>query len=407
MKRLAVVFSILLMDIVGLLVLSPVAPFLVRQYSQEAISVTLITVIYAAAQFFAAPFMGKLGDRYGRRPVLLVSLAGQAVAYVIFGIGGALWVLFLSRFIGGVTGGNFSTASAYIADVSKPEERAKNFTLIGIAWSLGLIVGPAAGALLGKLSLVAPAYAAAALSMLNVLLGIFLLPESLPKELRDTTPLRFRDINPLASIRDMAVKPGLGGLLAVFCLFNFAFNGITSTSSLFYIAKFGADPGQVGTLMMLGGISLAVVQFLLVQPIVRRFGEKRVAMASISGQALGNLAIFFTPVFNWIYPINMAVTMVGGFAFPTLTTLNTSRVKHREVGLLMGVTTALGSLMNIISPLGAGLAFDYIMVGAPYWIGAIILLLAVLLLSRQPGVSLPAPTAPEAQPPEAPRIEPV
>jgi DHA1 family tetracycline resistance protein-like MFS transporter len=135
------------------LVLSPVAPFLVREYSDKALSVTMIVVIYGAAQFFAAPFMGKLGDRYGRRPVLLVSLLGQAGGYALFGLGGALWVLFLARFIGGVTGGNMSTASAYIADISKPEERPKNFALISIAWSLGLILGPALGAALGGISL--------------------------------------------------------------------------------------------------------------------------------------------------------------------------------------------------------------------------------------------------------------
>ena len=124
---------------------NPVTPYLVQRYNNAALAVTLVTVVYAAAQFLATPLMGKLGDRYGRRPVLLVSLFGQAVGYAIFGLGGALWVLYLGRLIGGITGGNFSTANAYIADVSKPEERAKNFTLIGIAWSLGLIRWPGGG----------------------------------------------------------------------------------------------------------------------------------------------------------------------------------------------------------------------------------------------------------------------
>ena len=138
----------------------------------------------------AAPLMGKLGDRYGRRPVLLISLLGQALGYVIFGLGGSLWVLYLGRVIGGITGGNISTASAYIADISKPEERAKNFTLIGIAWSLGLIIGPAAGAALGQISLNAPAFVAAGVLVLNVLVSFFLLPESLPKEHRNPAPLQ-------------------------------------------------------------------------------------------------------------------------------------------------------------------------------------------------------------------------
>lgn len=379
---LALIFSILLMDVIGLLLLSPVSPFIVRKYSDQALSVTMITVIYAAGQFFAAPFMGKLGDRFGRRPVLLISLVGQALGYAIFGMGGSLWVLFLARLVGGITGGNFSTASAYLADVSAPQERAKNFTLIGIAWSLGLIFGPAAGAALGEINLSAPAFAACGLSLLNVLLGIFWLPESLPHAARSQVPLKLKDVNPVASIGDMARKPGLGIFLLVTALFNFAFNGVSSTSSLFLIQKFGVDTGQVGVVMMLAGMALAVVQFVLVQRVVRLFGEKKVALMALTLLALGELAIFFTPALFLIYPVNMIVSAIGGFIFPTLTTLNISRVEHREVGLLMGVTAAIGSLMNIFGPVWAGAVFDHVMVGAPYWMGAGILLLAALLLWR-------------------------
>ena len=131
----------MLMDVIGITLLSPVAPYIVQKFSSEALMVTMLTVLYAGGQFIAAPLIGKLGDRYGRRPVLLISLVGQGIGYLIFGVGGALWILFLGRIIGGITGGNLSTASAYIADVSTPEERSKNFALIGMAWSVGLILG--------------------------------------------------------------------------------------------------------------------------------------------------------------------------------------------------------------------------------------------------------------------------
>lgn len=379
---LGLIFVIMLMDIIGLTVLSPVAPYIIKRYSSEALMVSMVTVIYAAGQFFAAPLMGKLGDRYGRRPVLLVSLVGQGIGYLIFGVGGALWILFLARIIGGITGGNLSTATAYIADISKPEERTKNFTLIGIAWSLGLILGPALGGVFSQLSLEAPAYASAVLSFANVILGIFLLPESLPAERRETTPMRARDFNPIVAIFEMARKPGLGWLLLVTCLFNFAFNGINSTGSLFMIDKFDAQSWQVGLLMTLSGVSLALMQFLFVQRLVKRFGEIRIAITSLTGQALGNLAVFFAPVFELIYPINMINSAISGFTFPTLTTLNTNRVQPREVGLLMGVTTGLGSLMNIIGPLWAGLVYDHVMVGAPYWMGAAIFVLAAAMLLK-------------------------
>ena len=379
---LGLIFLIMLMDIIGLTVLSPVAPYIVRRYSNEALMVSMITVIYAAGQFFAAPMMGKLGDRYGRRPVLLVSLLGQGIGYIIFGMGGALWILFLARAIGGITGGNLSTATAYIADISKPGERTKNFTLIGIAWSLGLILGPALGGIFSQFSLETPAYASAVLSFVNMFLGIFLLPESLPVERREITPMQAKDYNPVVAIFEMARKPGLGWLLLVTCLFNFAFNGINSTASLFMIQKFEAESWQVGLLMTLSGVALAVVQFLLVQRLVKRFGETLIAIASLTGQAVGNLAVFFAPVFGLIFPINMINSAISGFTFPTLTTLNTNRVQPHEVGLLMGVTTGLGSLMNIIGPLWAGVVYDQVVRGAPYWMGAVIFVLAAVMLLR-------------------------
>jgi MFS transporter, DHA1 family, tetracycline resistance protein len=390
-RSLALIFSIMLLDIVGLSVLSPVAPYIVQRYSSEALMVTMVTVLYAAAQFFAAPLMGKLGDRYGRRPVLLVSLLGQAAGYLLFGIGGSLWVLFLGRLIGGITGGNLSTATAYIADVSKPHERAKNFTLIGMAWGAGLILGPALGSLFGQISLEAPACAAAIFSLVNVLVGIFILPESLPKAERETTPMRLRDYNPLVSIADMARKPGLGWLLLVQCLFNFVFSGINSTGTLFVIQKFAAESWQIGLMLVLGGVALAVVQFLLVQRLVPRFGSRRVAIASLVGQGVWSLLFFFTPALWLIYPVNMLLSATAGFTFPTLTTLVTERVAHREVGLLMGVTTAIGSLMNIAGPLWGGAVYDAVMPGAPHWMGFVIYIFTALMLFR------PGPPATAAQ----------
>jgi DHA1 family tetracycline resistance protein-like MFS transporter len=381
-RALGLIFFIMLMDIIGITILNPVAPFIVRKYSDEALMVTMVTIVYAGGQFVAAPLMGKLGDRYGRRPVLLTSLAGQGIGYLIFGFSGSLGVLFLGRLVGGITGGNLSTAAAYIADVSKPEERSKNFALIGTAWSLGLILGPAAGGLFGQFSLQTPAYLAAVLSILNVLLGIFILPESLPKEKRDTTPMRFRDFNPIESIFEMARKPSLGWLLLVTSLFNFAFNGINSTSALFVIQKFGAQTWQVSLLMMLAGGSIALVNTFLVPRWMPRFGEKTAGVASLLGLALFNTSIFFVPVLWLVYPLNMLVSGSSSFTFPSLTTLSIDCIPHREVGLLMGVTTAISSLMNIFGPLWAGLVYDHVMVGSPFWMGAAILVIAGLMLTR-------------------------
>lgn len=190
---LRLIFIIMLMDIVGLTILFPVAPYIVQRYSGEALMVTLLTVIYAGGQFFAAPALGKISDRIGRRPVLLLCVLGSAIGYFIFGIGGTLWVLFLARLIDGITGGNISTASAYIVDVSKPEERAKNFTLLGIAYGFGFILGPALGGMLGQWNLDAPAYVAGTIFLISSALVFFLLPESLPEERRVRSRLTLND----------------------------------------------------------------------------------------------------------------------------------------------------------------------------------------------------------------------
>jgi MFS transporter, DHA1 family, tetracycline resistance protein len=385
---LALIFVIMLMDVIGITLLAPIAPYIVQKFSNQALMVTMLTVLYAGGQFIAAPLIGKLGDRYGRRPVLLISLVGQGIGYTIFGIGGALWILFLGRIIGGVTGGNLSTAGAYIADVSKPEERSKNFALIGMAWSVGLILGPAAGGILGQFNLQAPAYVAAGLSFLNVLLGIFILPESLPKARRETARMRARDFNPIVAILDMARKPGLGWLLLVTALFNFAFNGINSTSTLFVIEKFSAQPWHLSLLLGLGGIAVGATTFILVPRLIPRFGDTRVALVSLISQSIFDVAIFFMPFFWPIFPLNMMVSAISAFTFPTLTTLSTDLVLHREVGLLMGVTTGIGSLMNIFGPLWAGAIYDHVMVGSPYWMGAILLVMAGLMLLR-PATKVP------------------
>jgi MFS transporter, DHA1 family, tetracycline resistance protein len=387
-----IVFFILLLDVIGLMILAPVSAFIVRGYSNSAIDVTLLSVIYAAAQFFAAPLLGKLSDRLGRRPVILVSVCGTAIGYVIFGIGGALWILFLSRLISGITGGNMSACSAYIADVSKPEERAKNFALVGMAWSIGLVLGPAIGGVLGQWSLQAPAFAAALMALINLVLGIFLLPESLPIAQRVTKPMRLNDINPLSAIVEMARKPGLGVILAVLCLFNLAFNGVTSTESLFLIHKFNAVEWQVGLLLASYGIASGIVQTFLVGKTVARFGEEKVAVSSMLLQAPGALGTFFAPALWLIFPINIISRGINAFVWPMLTSLTVNKVKPSEQGMLMGVTTALGSLMNMFGSLLGGAIYQNVLRGSPFLLAAIMFVLAGLLLARQPRQSTLSPS---------------
>lgn len=379
---LGLIFFVMLMDIIGLSILGPVAPYIVKQYSDDALMITMLTVIYAGALFFAAPALGKISDRVGRRPVLLVSVFGSAIGYFVFGIGGALWVLFLSRLIDGITGGNLSTAAAYIADVSKPEERAKNFTLIGMAYGVGFILGPALGGVLGQISLDAPLFAAGVVSLLSVGMIYFLLPESLPREKRETTPLRLRDFNPFVSISGMARKPGIGLLLLVTALFNFTFDGINSTAGVFVVDKFAAPPWTLGLLFVIAGLATAIMQGTLVRTMIPKYGEKTMAIVSLSGEGIGALLILLAPVFWMLYPIFFLQSMVVSFIFSALSTLAANKVSDHEQGQLAGVSAAVNGLVAALGPLWAGVVYDRVMIGAPFWMGAILLGIACLLMAQ-------------------------
>lgn len=370
---LAILFFIMLMDVIGLSLFFPVTPFIVGRYSPEAIMVTLLSVIYSAAQFIAAPVLGKLSDRLGRRPVLLWSVAGSAVGYLVFGVAGSLWVLFASRLISGLAGGNMSTASAGIADVSEPQERSKNFMLVGLAWGVGLVAGPALGSALGQWNPNAPAFLAAALMAICLVSGFFLLPETLPDEHRETGRLTVSSLNPFTAIVAMLRKPATGWLLLVMCMFNLAVNGTNSVGSLYLIRRFAAQPWQVGLLMVAVGVAVALVQTVLIPILTPRAGERKVAAMSFAGLALCGVAMFFNPLYVVFFILYVLMSGIGGLVYPSMTTLATGSVENREVGGLIGVMTALGSLMNIAGPLWAGLAFDNLSPEAPFLIGGVLL----------------------------------
>jgi MFS transporter, DHA1 family, tetracycline resistance protein len=374
------IFMVILLDLIGLTILQPVQAYIVRQYDSDALTVSLLTVIYAAAQFVCAPILGRLSDRYGRRPVLLISVLGSAFGYYLFGVGGALWVLFLSRLIDGITGGNISTTIAYMADITPPQDRAKRFALIGVAFGLGFILGPALGGALSQISLAAPAYVAGTLSLLSAIVGFFVLPESLPKERRTAGAFRWQEINPLGAIVVMARRPALGALLLVLCLFYFAFNGYPTVLSVFAIERFGVQPFEIALVFVVGGVANAIVQGGLVGRLAPVVGEKALAITGLTLQALGFVALIFVPAAWMLYPASVISSAGAGLIYPTLTALMANQVSPQEQGQVAGVSTALSGLMSVFGPLWAGAAYDQLMPSAPFWSGALLLGLAVVLL---------------------------
>ncbi len=384
------IFGVVLLDVTGLSMLMPISAYIVREYSADALSVTMLTVIYAAAQFFAAPLLGLLSDRFGRRPVLLICVFGSAVGYFMFGVGGALWVLFLSRLIDGMTGGNLSVANAYIADVTPPQDRAKNFALVGVAFTIGFVLGPAMSGVLSQISLAAPASAAGILSLLNVILGFFVLPESLPAEKRNHQPLRLHDANPLASISGFVRRPTLGLLLLVYVLFYFALNGFNSILSVFAIDRYSVLPTELATLLVVSGVGNIVVQGFVVGKLVPRFGEKALVSASLVMQGLLVIVVYLVPAFWMQYPAIVLLTASNGLLWPTLTALIANTVSPQEQGRVSGVRTSLGGLMSVFGPLAAGALYDQVSFASPFLAGALVLFTAWLLMShvRQPEATL-------------------
>jgi DHA1 family tetracycline resistance protein-like MFS transporter len=251
-----------------------------------------------------------------------------------------------------------------------------------MAYGVGFILGPALGGALGQVSLNAPVYAAGVISLISVAFIYFLLPESLPREKRETTPLRLRDFNPFASILEMARKPGIALLLVITALFNFAFDGINSTTSIFVVDKFAAQPWIIGLIFVAAGVATAAMQGTLVRTWIPKYGEKRMAMVSFSGEAIGALLVFAAPALWMLFPIFLISSAVVSFVFSALSTMAANRVSEREQGQLAGVSAAINGLVAALGPLWAGLVYDHVMPGAPLWMGAIILGVACLLTAQ-------------------------
>lgn len=374
------IFLTIFIDMLGVGILIPVTAYIVRQYSTDALTVGLLTVSYSLFQFFASPLLGQISDRYGRRPVLLLSLFGTAIGYLVFGIGGALWVLFAARIIDGITGGNISIAQAYIADVTPPQERSKAFGLIGAAFSLGFIIGPALGGVLSNLGLAAPAFFAAALSLFNVVLGYFMLPESLPPEKRITAPFNIATVNPITGILDVMRKPVLPILLLAIFAFNFAFAGLQSNFSLYTLERFQWSPNQNAILFSVIGLVGILMQGFLVRRLIPVFGDRRLATIGLGLMALSFFGVAFIPEGWMLFLVCIVMSVGSGLATPTLTGMISNSVSPREQGNILGVTQSVNALTRIFGPLWAGFAFDTLGMPSPYWSGAVFILVALALV---------------------------
>ena len=300
-RALAFIFLTVLLDMVGVGILIPVIPFLVEPYGATGTTVGLLTVAFSAAQFVFSPLLGALADRHGRRPVLILSVLGTGLGYVLFGIGGALWVFFVSRLLDGATGANIVAAQAYIADVSRPADRAKNFGLIGAAFGLGFIIGPALGGLLAHVSVQAPAWAAAGLAFATALFGLVALPESLPAEKRRTGPYTSREWNPLGALVIPFRRPALLPLFGAIACVGLAMAALRSNFSLFAFRRFHFSPQQVASVFTYIGVLGTITQGFALRRLTARVPLARLAAGGLLATVIGFLGLALAPSVAWLY----------------------------------------------------------------------------------------------------------
>jgi DHA1 family tetracycline resistance protein-like MFS transporter len=372
-------FLIVFVDLIGFGLVIPLLPFYALRFGASPQEVTVLMAVYSLMQFFAAPLWGRLSDRVGRRPVLMISMAVSVLAYAWIGSASALWMLFAARALAGACAGNIAAAQAYIADVTKPEDRAKGMGLIGAAFGLGFIIGPALGGVLAgadpaSADIQTPAWVAAGLSLLALGGVVCLLSESLPPERRGGGPARSR----FAAILDVLQRPILSRLILIFFLVILAFAGMESTFALWAVGQFAWGPRQVGYVFSYVGILSAVLQGGLIGRLTRVCGEERLL---VGGLALIDCGLLLLPFARNVEALVGAVTALAlgmGLVQPSLNSLISRRAMREEQGEVMGVSQSVGSLSRVLGPAAAGLFFGEFGPNAPFFWGAVLVAAAMV-----------------------------
>ena len=364
----------------GASLLLPVIPYVVRSYRTDALTIGLLSLAYSAAQFLSTPVLGALSDRVGRRPVLLLCIFGSACCYFLFGFATSLAMLFASRILDGLTGGNISTAQAAIADLSRPEDRARNFGLIGAAFGLGFILGPAFGGALSHITLQTPAIAAGCVSLTTFCTAYFLLPETHPKDKREPRPFGLRQLNPFGHIGAPLRQHTLRWLLPGLFMLHLAMSGLQSNFSLYTLTRFGFTPAQNATVLVFLGVVAVATQGGIVRPVLNRVPEARLASEALLISVVGYSLLAWCP-HAWVLYVAVGTVAVGNsMAMPSLQAFLSKQADAGAQGTLLGVAASLASLARVIGPVIAGLTFDHFAPSAPYWCATLFVACGLLLV---------------------------
>lgn len=387
------IFITLLLDVIGLGIIIPVIPALIQELTGGSISEASryggwLIASYALVQFLCAPIVGALSDKYGRRPILLLSLLGFGLDYLVLAVAPTIGWLFLARIIAGVFGASFTTGAAYIADVSSAEKRAQNFGLLGAAFGLGFIIGPVTGGLLGEIGPRVPFYAAALVTFLNLTYGYFILPESLLKENR--REFEWSRANPLGALFALKRYPSVAGLIGALTFIYLASHAIQGTWTYFSMEKFNWSESMVGYSLGLVGIMSALVQGLLIRIIIPKIGEYNTMITGIIFNICGCL-LFSMASEGWMLLCFIIPYSLGGIAGPAIQGILSNQIPDNEQGQLQGALTSMMAATGIIGPLMMTSIFAYFTAenapiyfpGAPFVTGAVLVTICLFLILRK------------------------
>ena len=392
-------FLTLLNDRLGETLIFPLLPFLLASFTSDGRVLGLLTGSYAVAQFIVTPLIGALSDRYGRKPVIAACVAGSVLGLGLFSLtlilpwqelapaasaaGLPLVLLFIARLIDGLSGGTAATAGAVLADISPPEKRAKAFGLIGVAFGLGFILGPAAGGLLGRVNVTLPLLVAVGIASLNLVLVLTLLPETHPVEARIDLP-RKRELQPINQLARVFANPSVRRLCAAFLLFFLAFNGFTAILVLYFKQRFDWGPGLAGAAFMVVGVIATVVQGGLIGPLVQRFGEWRLSLAGL-GLVIAGCLLIPTATQETaqavVFPAVSLLALGTGLVTPCLRALVSRRLNGSGQGSALGSLQGLQSLGSFVGPPLAGLAYETLGTTSPFWLAALLLAGVIALVA--------------------------
>jgi DHA1 family tetracycline resistance protein-like MFS transporter len=381
------IFITLLIDVTGLGLIIPVVPKLIEDLlhtsniSKVALFGGLLTFSYAIMQFLFAPVLGNLSDKYGRRPILLFSLLGFGLDYILLAFAPSIGWLFVGRIIAGITGASMTTASAYIADISTPETRAQNFGMIGAAFGLGFIVGPMIGGLLGEMGPRIPFLVAAGLALLNAAYGYFVLPESL--DVSNRRAFDWKRANPISSLKNLSRFPAVAGLIVSFFLIYVASHAVQSNWSYFNIEKFKWSPKMIGISLAVVGVLVSLVQGVLVRFVNPKIGNERSVYVGLGLYTIG-LILFGLASQSWMMFVFLIPYCLGGISGPGLQAIISGTVPANEQGELQGSLTSIISITSIVGPLVMSNLFAFFtgpiapfyFPGAPFMLAAVLMLLS-------------------------------